>query len=120
MLDQVKSSDLRVYSVYVPILESDNEASVPVALKRLPDSRVVFYWDAKGDLTQGYSRVLRLNEKRPAWDVYLLFDRAAEWKAEPPTPNYWMHQLRDVSPERRLNGDTLAAEIKKTLERGKP
>lgn len=45
----------------------------------------------------------------------MVFYREAEWKAEPPAPNYWMHQLGGVAPERRLNGDTLAAEIKKVL-----
>ncbi len=84
-------------------------------MKRLPDSRVVFYWDARGELTKGYSRVLQLGEGRPAWDVYLVFDRAAEWKAEPPIPNYWMHQLRGVSAERRLVGETLATDLKKLL-----
>jgi hypothetical protein len=102
--------------VYVPILESDNETSVPSAMKRLPDSRVVFYWDAKGELTKSYSRVLHLGDDRPAWDVYLVFDRAAEWKAEPPVPNYWMHQLRGVSPERRLDGETLTTELRKLLK----
>lgn len=116
MLEQVKNSDLQVYSVYVPILGSDNEASVASAMQRLPDSRVVFYWDAKGELTQGYARVLQLGEGRPAWDVYLVFDRTAEWKAEPPAPSYWMHQLRGVSAERRLDGDALAAEIKKLIQ----
>jgi hypothetical protein len=101
--------------VYVPILESDNETSIPSAMKRLPDSRVVFYWDAKGELTKSYSRVLQLGDDRPAWDVYLVFDRAAEWKAEPPVPNYWMHQLRGVSAERRLDGETLTTELKKLL-----
>ncbi|MBA3357759.1 MAG: hypothetical protein H0U18_17820 [Pyrinomonadaceae bacterium] len=120
MLEQVKNSDLRVYSVYVPILESDDEASVPSAMKRLPDSRVVFYWDSKSELTKRYSRVLQLGEDRPAWDVYLVFERTAEWKAEPPVPDYWMHQLRGVSPERRLDGVALEVEIKKTLQRGKP
>lgn len=116
MLEHIKNSDLRVYSVYVPILESDNEASVASASKRLPDSRVTFYWDAKGELTQSYSRVLQLGEDRPAWDVYLVFDRTAEWKAEPPAPSSWMHQLRGVSAERRLNGETLATELKKLLK----
>ncbi len=102
--------------MYVPILESDNETSVPSAMKRLPDSRVVFYWDAKGELTKSYSRVLQLGDDRPAWDVYLVFDRAAEWKAEPPVPNYWMHQLRGVSPERRLDGESLTTELKKSLK----
>ncbi len=101
--------------MYVPILESDNEASIPSAVKRLPDSRVAFYWDAKGELTKGYSRVLQLGEDRPAWDVYLVFDRSAEWKTEPAAPNSWMHQLRGVSADRRLNGETLATELEKLL-----
>lgn len=101
--------------MYVPILDSDNETSVPSAMKRLPDSRVIFYWDAQGELTKGYSHVLQLGDDRPAWDVYLVFNRAAEWKAEPPVPNYWMHQLRGVSAERRLDGETLATELKKLL-----
>ena len=116
MLEQVKDSDLRVYSVYVPILESDNEASVTSAMKRLPDNRVAFYWDGKGELTKSYSRVLQLGEDRPAWDVYFVFDRTAEWKAEPPAPNSWMHQLRGVTAERRLDGERLASELKKLLK----
>lgn len=116
VLEQVKDSDLRVYSVYVAILRGDDEASVPAAINRLPDSRVVFFWDGKGELAQSYSPVLELKAGQPAWDVYMVFDREAELKAEPPAPNYWMHQLGGVAPERRLNGDTLAAEIKKILE----
>lgn len=106
--------------MYVPILESDNEASVPSAMKSLPDSRASFYWDGKGELTKSYSRVLQLGEDRPAWDVYLVFDRGVGWKTEPPAPNFWMHQLRGLSAEQRLDGDALAVEIKKTLERRKP
>jgi len=85
-------------------------------MKRLPDSRVVFYWDAKGEFTKRYSRVLQRGEDRPAWDVYLVFDRTAEWKTEPPAPNSWMHQLRGISAERRLDGDALATELKKLLK----
>lgn len=116
MLEQVKNSDLRVYSVYVSILGSDDEASVPSAMKRLPDTRVAFYWDGKGELTKSYSRVLQLGEDRPAWDVYLVFDRTVEWKAEPPAPKYWMHQLRAVSSDHRLDGDALALQIRKMLQ----
>lgn len=116
VLEQVKNSDLLVYTVYVPILRGDDEASVPSAINRLPDSRVVFFWDGKGELAQSYSTVLKLKTGQPAWDVYMVFDREAEWKAETPTPKYWMHQLGGVAPDRRLNGDTLANEIKKILE----
>ena len=115
VLEQVKNSDLRVYSVYVPILRGDDEASVSSAINRLSDSRVVSFWDGKGEVAQSYSPVLKLKAGLPAWDVYMVFDREADWKTQPPAPNYWMHQLGGVAPERRLNGDTLAAEIKKVL-----
>ena len=84
-------------------------------MKTLPDTRVAFYWDGKGELTKRYSRVLQLGDDRPAWDVYLVFDRTAEWKSEAPAPKYWMHQLRGLSAERRLDGDALAVEIGKML-----
>ena len=89
-------------------------------MKTLPDSRIAFYWDGKGELTKSYSRVLKLGEDRPAWDVYLVFDRGVEWTMEPPAPNSWMHQLRGLSAERRLDGNALAIEINKTLKRRKP
>ncbi|MFN2516997.1 MAG: hypothetical protein ABR556_12385 [Pyrinomonadaceae bacterium] len=74
-----------------------------------------YFWDEKGDMGQSYSRVLQLPAGRTAWDVYLVFDRKVEWKNELPVPNSWMHQLNDVSPERRLDGSRLAGEIKELL-----
>jgi hypothetical protein len=72
--------------VYVPILGGDDEASVPSAMKRLPDTRVVFYWDAKVELTKSYSQVLQLGDGLAAWDVYLVFDRAAGGRRNRPPP----------------------------------
>ena len=102
--------------MYVPILESDNEGSVTTAMKTLPDNRTAFYWDGKGELTKSYSRVLKLGEDRPAWDVYLVFDRTAEWKTDPPVPKSWMHQLRGAPAERRLDGEKLANELRRLLK----
>jgi hypothetical protein len=116
VLEQVKSSDVRVYAVYVPILRGDIEATVPAAMEKLPDSRVVFFWDSKGEMSESYAAVLQLPKGRPAWDVYLAFNRAAEWKGESPTPSYWMHQLGDVSPDRQLDGQKFAEETNKLLE----
>jgi len=117
VLEKIQAPDMRIYAVYLPILGGDQESSVPSAIKRIPDRRVSYFWDGKGDLGQGYSRILRLPEGQTAWDVYLVFDRDVEWKNEsPPVPNSWMHQLPDVSPERRLDGDRLAAEINKLLQ----
>ena len=84
-------------------------------MKKFQDNRVVFYWDSKGELTRSYSKVLQLADNKPAWDVYLVFDRGAEWQTDVPVPDYWMHQLWGLSPERKLDGEKLATELKKLL-----
>lgn len=107
---------MRIYVVYLPILRGDQESSVPAAMKRLPDERVTFFWDGKGDLGQSYARILKLPEGQPAWDVYFAFNRGVEWKDESPAPDYWMHQLHGQPPERFLNGEKFAEETNKLLK----
>jgi hypothetical protein len=109
---------VRVYSVWVPILASDDAAKVGKATTRSLDTRVAHYWDGDGALVKSYARVLALGE-RPAWDVYLLYGPEAEWKTDPPTPDSWMHQLRGVDESRFLKGETLAAELAALVERAK-
>jgi copper chaperone len=118
VLDKVKSPDVRAYAVWVPILDSDAETTVGKATTRLPDARVSRYWDAQSELVKSYARVLGLGE-RPAWDVYMLYGPEVEWKADPPTPDAWMHQLRGLDANRRLDGDKLAAELHALVERAR-
>ena len=117
-LGQVNDPDVRVYAVWVPILKSDIEVMVGRATKRLPDERVSHFWDGNGELVKAYSRVLRLNEEQPAWDVYFVYGRDAEWKEEPPMPAYWMDQL-ELPQGQPFDGDNLAAEMKRLLQQTK-
>lgn len=105
---------MRVYAVWAPILFSDSYFTVPFATRRLPDPRVSHYWDGDGELVRGYAPVLKLDEGQPAWDVYFVFNRDAEWRDGVPVPDYWMHQL-DLAPERKLDGRKLADEIERLL-----
>jgi hypothetical protein len=111
----VKSDDVRVYAVWVPILLSDSYFTVPRATNRLPDPRVSHYWDGNGKLVRGYAQVLKLDEGKPAWDVYFVFDRDAEWREGVPAPEYWMHQI-DLAPERTFDGHKLADEVERLLQ----
>jgi hypothetical protein len=107
---------VRVYAVWVSILPSDFEIAVRRATNKLPDERVSHYWDGNGVLVKDYARILQAGDGKKAWDVYFVYDRDAEWKDnEPPVPAYWMHQI-DLAPERELDGEKLAAEMKKMLE----
>ncbi|MFN6964473.1 MAG: hypothetical protein ACK4S4_11995 [Pyrinomonadaceae bacterium] len=109
----LKDQNIEVYSVWVPILPSDFELTVGRATKSLPEPRVHHYWDGGGELVKGYAAVLGIDDQ--AWDVYLLYDKDAEWKDGPPKPIYWQEQL-GISEETKLDGAKLTAEINKLLK----
>ena len=113
MLEKIKHQDLQVYCVWVPILWGDGRVSLPQATKRLPDQRVSHYWDHEGQLVREYARVLQIDG--PAWDVYLLYDRNAEWKEQPPTPTFWMDKL-GLANGTPFEGDKLAQRVQALLE----
>ena len=113
MLKRIANPELEVYSVWVPILASDAKVTVGRATKYLPDTRVTHYWDADGELVKGFAPVLGLGD-RQAWDVYLLYDKDAEWNDAPPKPGFWQEQL-GISDETALDPEKLAAEIEKRL-----
>jgi hypothetical protein len=114
-LDDVKGKDIKVYSVWVPILPSDAKITVGRATKNINDIRASHYWDAEGELVKAYAPVLGLDEQ--AWDVYLLYGENAEWQETPPKPIFWQEQL-GISDETQLDADKMTAEINKLLERG--
>jgi hypothetical protein len=109
---------VRVYVVWVPSLPADDESKVPAATARIPGERARHYWDAEGRLKAAYQRALKKDE--PAWDVYYVYAREAEWKDElPPAPAYYIHQLRSLPPDRMLDGARLAEEMRKLLQQTK-
>lgn len=107
---------MKVYAVWLPMVPTDFERTVPKATKLLPDERVIHYWDGDKKLGAAFDPVLGLDQT--AWDVYLLYPPDTEWKEQPPKPIFWMHQL-ELESAPTLNGETLASQIKKILEAGK-
>jgi hypothetical protein len=66
-------------------------------------------------LKVAYHKALKMNEL--AWDVYYVYGRGAEWTGDlPPAPDYYMHQLRSLPPDRMLDGTKLAEEMNKLLQ----
>ena len=111
-MDNLKGQDVKVYSVWQPILPTDAKFTVGRATKNLTDPRVTHFWDADNELATSFSPVLGIDG--PTWDVYLLYDKDAEWKDSPPKPIYWQQQL-GISDETKLDGPKLTAEINKLL-----
>ncbi|MEW6731885.1 MAG: hypothetical protein AB1489_11220 [Acidobacteriota bacterium] len=119
MLATVKNENLRVYVVWLPIIRTDKEARVPAATTRIPDLRATHYWDGQSTLSRSFSEVLGL-KGLPAWDVYLLYGPTIHWQDQPPIPEYWMHQLNQISHHDFLDGDKLAKEVEKLLSTKSP
>ena len=92
----------------MPILGIDSKASLPTATRRFSDPRVQQFWDAKADLSRSYAPVLKTNDA--AWDVYMLFDRNAEWTDKPPVPLYIMDKI-GLEVGRPLDGPELAKQL---------
>ncbi len=112
LLGDLKEQDVKVYSVWQPILPSDIELTVGRATKSLPDPRVSHFWDGENVFAQTFAPVLGLENQ--AWDVYLLYNSDAVWGDTPPKPAYWQEQL-GISDATKLDGPKLTAEINKLL-----
>ena len=112
-LAKVNDPNLRVYVVWTPILPSDFEFTVKRATTRVPDARASHVWDRSGEMSQDYGRVLQLSPGRKAWDLYLVYERDAEWRDVPPMPYAWMDQ---IGLGHDLDTDNLAVELKTLLE----
>ena len=97
-----------MYAVWLPILGIDSQASMPIATTRFSDARVQQYWDANAELAKSYSPILKGDGV--AWDVYMLFDRNAEWKGTPPTPVYVMDKI-GLPTGRPLDGVEMAKQL---------
>ena len=108
MLDKVKDQDIGVYAVWLPVLGIDSKASLPFATRTFSDPRVHHYWDAKAELGHAYSPILKADGV--AWDIYLLFDRGAEWKDKPPVPIFVMDKI-GLPNGKPLDGNELAKEL---------
>ena len=100
--------------MWVPVLASDAEYAVGRATKSLPDDRVTHYWNSDASLTKSFAPVLGVQK---AWDVYLLYDKGAQWADTPPKPVYWQEQL-GISDETQLDADKMTAKIQELLNSG--
>jgi hypothetical protein len=54
-------------------------------------------------------------EREIAWDVYMLYSAEAEWKTDPPQPEYWMHQLWGVTKAPNFDEAKFRAELKEMV-----
>ena len=98
MFERVPDDRLHAYLIWQPILNSDNRISAERRANQFVHEKLTHYWDsnkATGDL---WKDVLRL--KDTAWDVYLLYNGAADWSTTLPSPDLWFPQLHHATRAR--------------------
>lgn len=91
-----KEPRLRGFVVWLPMLQSDDAGAASLQAGSFIDPRIAQTWDP--DRNSGKLLATTLGLKREAWDVYLLYAPGVKWTgAAPPSPTFWMHQLRPES-----------------------
>jgi hypothetical protein len=89
----------KVFVVWIKRFFGDSQEGAQEAMPLVPDRRARHFWDGSGQLRKRYGKIVELPGKRNfEWDVYFVFGPKAEWTENPPTPDFWMHQLacRDI------------------------
>src|SRR5438105_4632499 len=75
--------------------------------------RLLFALAALG-LVDASSCVLSID--RDAWDMFLVYGPDVRWiGANPPKPDFWMHQLPGIDSAPRLDGNELASQVLRRL-----
>jgi len=92
LLDDDKTSNLRVYAVWFDMVPGDARSRWP--RKVLTDPRVEHFWDEAKEVGTWYARQVpsirdrltpesRWNDGEVLWDAYLLYGADARWEDEP-------------------------------------
>ncbi len=99
--------DVAVYVVWSPQLGAQ-EKHVPSATALVPDGRAKHYWD--GQMLVGSAYQPMIGSKAAAWDVWMVFDKNAMWRADSlPRPAWWEHQMSSGPVELMLDASRWAS-----------
>jgi hypothetical protein len=92
------------------MLPTDSADAAKFEQDAITDARLRCWFDADKGTANSWSSSIGLPVT--TWDVYAIYDGAAEWsKDEPPPPRIWMHQLNPspaTQPADRLDPVRLA------------
>jgi hypothetical protein len=102
---RIKGDQLKVYVVWISRFPGDSLKAAQAATELVSDKRALHFWDGTGAVGKLYGNAVKLPQaKKFAWDIYFVFEPQAEWKADPPMPAFWMHQLGGPETGNLLDG----------------
>lgn len=117
VLDRIDHPDLRLYTVWGPMLGDETREDARPATVHLSGERVTHFWTGGHGLADALAPVLGLPEGERAWDTFLLYGPGAVWEEgeAPPDPDFVMHVGKSLPEELRMNGEVLADEARRLL-----
>lgn len=120
ILEAYPDSNISVGIVWINILENDTEMmAIEAAGRFIADSRVLHFYDPQKRTGKAIARSLG-GTGEVAWDVYMFYEKGAEWDEDPPRPSEWMHQLKGsnwASAAHYYTGEDLVAELDKAISK---
>lgn len=120
ILKNIRDQRIRAYIIWMPIFGGDFQGEARKLSGSFPDRRVSYFLDPESLSGNIWERILKTG-REIAWDVYLLYPADANWEEEePPSPDFWMHQLGGVTRAPRLDQAKLTARLKEMLSKLEP
>ncbi len=123
VLNAYPDADIQVSIVWIDMLPSDNAEAATKSAAIFDDPRVTQFYDP--DRKSGYAigKDLLYENAGPAWDIYLYYDKDAQWTDAPPKPIEYVHQLsggRRADPARFTPGQKLVEALHSATGRIQP
>lgn len=101
LLDETPRDDLRIYAVWMPVLDIDTSPPAATTTGSIPDRHVKKRWDPERTLAIEAARVVPRSTKGPcrqltgreepeaiSWDCVLVFEPGTRWEKTLPAPSY--------------------------------
>lgn len=93
VLNAYPDADIQVSIVWIDMLPSDNAEAATKSATIFDDPRVTQFHDPDRKSGFAIAKDLLYENAGPAWDIYLYYDKDAQWTDAPPKPIEWVHQL---------------------------
>jgi hypothetical protein len=98
ILREFTGKPLRAFAVWEPVLVSDWSAPSAETLSRIPDARVLQFWDKDRLISHSMGEHDR---KSVVWDEVMVYGPGPEWSRRPPQPLYEGGPVVKVAAEAR-------------------
>jgi hypothetical protein len=117
ILKAFPDADLDVLWVWISMMGGDTYAAAQKAAKKFKDNRVKQFFDPHQLAGRALAKSLGHSDNI-AWDIYCFYPVGALWQDLPPSPESWMHQLRDswADPSRLFEKEPLRIKLTETMK----